>query len=188
MIHKFPYMKYLTQIINNYESFKYIASELPYAPINSTFRSYYPDTSPLLLQTLKVSFPSEYVYSTFDQALVRTFLSEMAYDNKLNPDFWNMSNTERLNELTRYSDLYSEYIIFDRLSLKQTTMEKVINTIDTTAKDNHQPFPAADAEKILMQFLNFDTIEIGGYDFSPDYTWLAVKEDTILLIHCSVPG
>lgn len=65
-------------------------------------------------------------------------------------------------------------------------MKNVMNTIYRISKDNNE-IPNK-AEEFLKYYLNFDTIEIGGSDFSPDYTWLSVKDDTILIVNCGVLG
>lgn len=159
MAQHFPYMTALRELIRRSDRFQRIAEHLKPTDMESAHYDLAPDISPIICTAQLCRFPAGYVASHFEDALIRTVLS---------------------------ADEDGKSLLFAGALLQSVSMEQVIRTIRAYSVGNVSY--QRDAEKLLRRFLISDTAELCSTDYSPEYTWISVKDDTILLVYFSVLG
>lgn len=179
-------IKELSEMVNNFESFKEIAENIEWIDI----KEYHDDWSKVYPFGAIVDvccFPKGYVTNSFKEAYVRCVLSTMAYFEKWDKNFWDISKEERAYCLADKAEnninLYKTYTTYHELRLKPISKDTFIKEVRYFADKN-----GIDYEK-QMEFLkyaeNAAIIEIGG-SYAGDFAYIAVQGDNILMVDCGI--
>lgn len=174
----------LNGLIGDYEKFAQIAVQITWFPVDEQhddwFRKY-----PLGIYVNLVKFPKGYVAANFSEAYVRAVLTAIGTENEWDEDFWNISYGERNRRLysAKAEAHLGSYINFNEIRLKVCTEEHLQKEVNWFANNNGISYE--EQEKYLHYVKDAVIIELGG-GYSSDYTYLVVKEDTMLLIDCGI--
>ncbi len=174
----------LNELIGDYDRFAQIAMEIPWFPVeehhDNWSRSY-----PVGIYVDMICFPKGYVEANFSEAFVRAALSAIAFGEEWDKDFWDIPSEERKKCLySEHSEnCYGSYINFKDMRLQAHTEEHLRKEVNWFAGENGVSL--GEQEKYLAYAKDAIILELGGY-YSGDYTYLVVKEDTILLIDCGI--
>lgn len=174
----------LHELIGNYNRFAQIAIKIPWFPVKEEHEDWF-HTYPCGICIDLVHFPPKYVNKHFREAFVRTSLCAIGASEEWDKEFWNIPFEERKKCLYgKHSQfLYDNYINFKDVRLQLHTEEYLQKKVSWFAEKNGI---TPEIQKKYFAYIHHAIIvELGG-SYTSDYTYLVVKEDTILLIDCGI--
>lgn len=174
----------LNTIMGNYEKFVEIAVELPWFPVEEQHDDWC-NTYPLGILADMVHFPKGYVETNFLEAFVRAEICAIAYADKWDKDFFDISKEERKKCLCseRAKLLYGGIVNYNYLRLETRTEEYLCGQVNYYAGENG--ISLEEQEKYLAYVKDATILELGGC-YCGDFSYLVVKGDTLLLIDCGI--
>jgi len=180
---KISYYNILRSLINNYEQFQIIASNLNWVHTDTEFIDASQRQNEVFWGIHKIHFPKGYVAEYTKEAIVQSLLKVMADDEEWNDDFWEkISYEERLYCLNNAKQLYSEYIRYEKLKLNELCFQDFLDDIHSWGLHDER------ADQLIAQFYDAEVIVLGGNGYyGPDENWIAIQNDTIVFIefYCS---
>lgn len=176
------YIDILKKIVNHYEYYRNIAVNLEWAEFNSKYYDWF-QKYPIGIFVAVCEFQKGYVKNNFEQAYVQTVLTYMAYIEEFKEDFRNTPSDELLKYMTQAEDFYSNYMTYKELRMIPVTEEYLINQIWFYAESNS--VSESDINSVIPYVTGAENIEIGGY-YGLDYTFISVKDNSIMLVDCGV--
>ena len=170
----------LRDVLSDYDVFCHAAEQIAWFVIEERHESF-SGKQPLGIYLNGYEFPGEYMRKNRIEAYVRGVLSSIAFYEEWEKDFWNISLPERKYCLEKGRALYGSYAIPRDLRLVERDWNYLRKEIGFFAGED----AVLDSEwkQYLQRFENAEVIETGGWD-SADYEYLAVKNDSMLLVSC----
>lgn len=170
----------LKDVVKYYDKFSHVAENLVWVDIEEQ-HEYWFRTYPLGIALDMYTFPDKYISNDIASAYVRACLSGMAFYEEWDRNFWDISQAERVQCLTKGRTMYASYAIVRDVRMIEREWDYLVREIEFFAGRNG--IPVSEQRKCLERFENADVIEIGGR-YSGDYEYLAVKQDHMLWVSC----
>ena len=176
------YTDILKKIINNYEYYKNIAVNLEWVETESKFYDWVNSINGIYF--IVCNFPENHVKNNFEQAYVQTILKYMDYmGRRWDKDSKDITPAELPEDMTKNKYRYEQYIIYHELRLKSVTEDYLIKEIKWYAGEND--IPENEVNSVIPYLIGAENIEIGG-DYSEDYSFISIKDNSIMLIYCGL--
>lgn len=179
-------IKELSEIVNNFELFKETAENIEWLDIEEYHEDWF-KKYPLGISVDVCRFPKGYVEKNFKDAYVRCILSSMAYFERLDKDFWNISKEERsyclADKAENKINWYKQCTTYKELRLKPVSNDYFVKEVKYFSGENGIE-PEKQAE-YLKYAENAVVIEIGGC-YAGDYSYIAVQGDNIFTVDCGI--
>ncbi len=179
---KISYYNILRSLINNYEQFRIIASNLNWVHIDTEFIDGSQHQNEVFWGIHKIHFPKGYVAEYTKEAIVQSLLKVIADYEEWEDDFWEkISREERLYCLDNGKQLYSGYICYEKLKLNKLSFKNFLDDIHSWGLCDER------AEQSICQFPDAEVIALGSNGYGPDENWIAIQDDTIVFVefYCS---
>ncbi len=179
---KILYYNVLRSLINNYEQFRNIASNLNWVHTDTEFIDVSQRQNEVFWGIHEICFSKGYVAEYTKEAVVQSLLKAMADNEEWEDNFWEkLSLEERLYCLDNGKQLYSEYVCYKKLKLNLLSFQDFLDDIHSWGLHDDR------AEQFICQFSDADIIALGGNGYGPDENWIAIQDDTIVFVefYCS---
>ena len=183
MLQEFPYMDTLRGLVNNYERFKLVAANIEWVDAKSEHYDFSPQY-PIGLNAHLTHFPAGYISERFEDALVQAMLMEEAWFEGWDSDFWNISREERLYCLDNGEEMYSGNITFMKTRLTIEEPGFIFNVIKSY--ESEDCIFSDEAIQFIERFSNTPMVDLGSNCITPDYSWLCVQGDDLLMLSFGV--
>lgn len=175
----------LKQITNQYEEFKKIAIHLKWSDCHEKHFEWY-RKYPLGLVMSIYSFPENYVETHFNDAFVQCCISELAFNEEWDKQFFNTSESERniyINNAEKSTfNPYHNVCTWEELRLKPVTADFLRKEIRKYTDANE---PILDHQGNFLLLDKMAIIEIGGC-YNGDSDYIAADENCIIRINCGI--
>lgn len=169
----------LKKVVSDYNVFCSIAENLEWIKIKEAHENWF-RTYPLGIFVDAYEFPEGYVQSNIADAYVRTILSEMAFSEGWDKDFWDIPQEERKRCLTEGILLYKPYAVIQEVRFIERSWEYLAQEIEYFATKNK--ISVLEQKKYIDKFQGAKVIEIGGW--YNDFIYMAMKQNLILIVFC----
>ncbi len=170
----------LRGVVTDYDKFCHIAEQIAWIDIEERHEGFSEKQS-LRIYLNGYEFPAEYVGKNRLQAYVRGVLSSIAFYEEWDKDYWKIPLAERRFCLEKGRELYRSYVTPRELRLVERDWKYLRKEIEIFAGAEDISF--SEWQRYLQRFENAMVIEIGGWD-AADYEYLAIKNDSMLLVSC----
>lgn len=182
------YTDILKKIVNNYDYYKDIAVNLEWAESRSEYYDWTVKAYTIGMNVRIYDFPENYVRDNFEKAYTQAVLSDMAYYEEWEQDFWKIPQSERIEYMTNADNFYSDYITYKEYRMESVTEDFLIQIIKHyaamyTAKNYN--IPESEVNSAISYLTGAENIDIGGY-YSLDHTFISIKDSSIMLIDYGV--
>lgn len=169
----------LKKVLSDYNEFCNIAENIEWIDIIEEHENWF-KTYPLVIFIDLYEFPNGYIKNNIVSAYVRAVLSSMAFYEEWDKDFWNISQSERKEALTKGESLYKPYAVIPEIHFIQRDWKYIVKEIEYFASQNKIPF--SEQKKYINKFENAEVIEIGSR--CNDFIYMAIKNDLMLIVEC----
>ena len=176
------YTDILKKIVNNYEYYRDIAVNLEWAESRSEYYDWTVKVYTIGMNVRIYDFPENYVRNNFEKAYTQAVLSDMAYYEEWEQDFWKIPQSERLEYMTNADNFYSDYVTYKELRMKTVTEDYLINEIWWHAFYNS--VQGSKLNSLIPYVMGAENIEIGG--IYSDHTFVSIKDNSIMIIDCVI--
>ena len=170
----------LRDVVSDYDKFCHIAEQVEWIDIEERHEGF-SSKQPLRIYLNEYEFPAEYVRKNMIQAYVRSVLSSIAFYEEWDKDCWKMSLSERKICLEKGKEFYKAYVIPKELRLVERDWKYLFQEIEIFAGADN--ISSSEWQRYLQRFEDAMVIETGGCD-AADYEYLAIKNDSVLLVAC----
>ncbi|MBD5158865.1 MAG: hypothetical protein HDT23_01285 [Ruminococcus sp.] len=176
------YADILKKIVNNYEYYKNIAVNLECVEFSSKFYDWY--EYPVGAYVTICNFPNGYIKNNFEQAYVQTILRYMYYmDRRRNKDLQDITPAELPEDMAKNKYVYEQYITYHELRMNHITEDYLIQKIKSYTEYND--IPKSEINSVIPYLTGAEIIEIGG-DCPEEYSFISIKDNSIMLIDCGL--
>lgn len=173
-------IKLLKSVISNYNNFCFVAEKLEWIDIKEKHEDWF-RIYPLGIFISVYEFPKGYIQNNIVFAYVRAVLSNIAFFEEWDKDFWNISQKERKEYLTRGILLYKPYAIMKEVRFIERSWKYLAEEIKYFAHRNK--VLASEQKQYIDKFKNAKVIEMGGSD-AGDFIYMAIKCNFMLIVSC----
>lgn len=176
----------LKGIVNQYPLFKETAIQLKWIDIREK-RFNWHRKYPLGMTACIYEFPEEYIDVNFKDAFVRCHISELAFQEEWDRDFFDVSEAKRAAYIKSAeasgSNPYQDICTWKELRLKPVTAFLFKAKVREYADRNGIPYE--EQNEILSCLEEMTIAEIGGC-YAGDSDYIAVGKDCIIMISCGI--
>lgn len=172
----------LTEIVNNYSTFFNVAVSMEWIETKEKHEDWFRNYPTGILMDLHC-FPEGYIEQHFKECFVRCILSDIAFYEEWEKDFFPVDEKERSEYLTKGKKLYESYMTFKELRLQIVTSDDLKKEIQFFAKSNEI---SVLEQKFYYPYIDDAVIiELGGM-YSGDYVYIAIKPESMLFVNCGI--
>ena len=170
----------LKNVVKYYDKFYYVAERLEWIDIEEQHENWF-KTYPLGIQLDMYEFPRGYIQDNIACAYVRACLSDMAFYEEWDRNFWDIPQSDRKYCLTEGRTVYASYVTFRDVRFIEREWSYLVREIEFFAGKNG--VSASEQRRYTERFENAEVLELGGY-YGGDSTYLAIKQNLMLVVSC----
>ena len=176
----------LKEIVNQYRLFKETAIHMKWIDIREEHFDWY-RKYPIGMFVNVYEFPVNYLEIHFRDAFVRCCISELAFQEEWDKNFFDTSEAQRTLYIKNAEacglNPYQDICTWKELRLKSVTADILKGKVREYASRNE--IPNEEQNKILSYLEYTFVIEIGGC-YAGDSNYIAVGKDRIIMISCGI--
>lgn len=172
----------IKDVISDYNKFCEIAKKIEWLELYEEHEDWW-NTYPLGIVFSIYEFPKDYIKNDILSSYVRIILSNIAFSEGWDKNFWDIDEIKREKYLKEGKSLYEPYAITKDIRFIERSFEYLKKEIQYYANANK--IDILKQKRYLDKFEDAIVIEIGGC-YSGDFEYLVIKDNFISIVYCGV--